>query len=150
MHFYASKQSNASKHLLFFSVLVGVVDDVAEGSSKGTVELNLRPILVPASPVQVGVNKRLHRVDVQDVARDLVIRVREDLGSQGQVHIVAQVRHFKEHLPVCFVCYLKVLKLSLIVPVLFFVMQIEYLCLHELVPDLSECGKVRNFFLKHK
>ena len=68
------------------SVLVRVVDDVAEGGGEGAVELYLAGVFVTARLVHVSVDERLHRVNVQDVPSDLVIWVRKNISSQGLVH----------------------------------------------------------------
>ena len=57
-------------------MLVGVVDDVAESGCECTVELYFGLVFVAARFVHVSVDEAFHRVNVQDVPSDHVVRVR--------------------------------------------------------------------------
>ena len=75
-HFKSSKQSDVLIQAVNFSVLVRIVDDVAESSGKCSIETDFGRVFGSARLVQVGINEGLHRVDVQDVARYFVSWIR--------------------------------------------------------------------------
>ena len=70
---------------IFLNLPVRVVDDATECSSECAVELDLGFVFITASLVHVRINEALHRVDVQDLARDHMIRVWEDFDSKRLV-----------------------------------------------------------------
>ena len=65
IHTDSSEQGRGVMELLFNSILVGAVDNVAESGCKGAIELNFGLVFLPADSVQVGVDERLHGVNVQ-------------------------------------------------------------------------------------
>ena len=131
------------------SILVGTVNDVAEGGCECAVELYFTLVFIATRLIQIIVNEALHGVDVDDVARDHVSRVREDLGCQGQVQVLAEIVHFEKQLPVYRVRFLEVVELRFVVPIVIYLLQLVELCLNELVPDFSQGRKVRYLFLEH-
>ena len=62
------------------------VNDVSNGGSKWTEELDLRNVLFPGSLVHLREHKRLHRVDVHQSFDQFVIRVGKYLRCQILAH----------------------------------------------------------------
>ena len=104
------------------SILVGTVNDVAEGGCECAVELYFTLVFIATRLIQIIVNEALHGVDVDDMARDHVSRVREDLGCQGQVQVLAEIVHFEKQLPVYRVRFLEVVELRFVVPIVIYLL----------------------------
>ena len=111
-------------------VLVCTVDDVAEGGGKGSVELDFGNVFFTACFVHVGIDEALHGVDVEDVARDYVVRVREDLGSQRLVQVLTEVIHLEKQRPVESVCSFYLFEFSFAVPFVTNLLKFIELCLN--------------------
>lgn len=77
------------KHLFLRTVFIGTVDDVAQSCGKCTVILDFKFIFFAAALVQIFVNERLHRVEVEDVLDNGVFGVRQDLLSEWLLKIIA-------------------------------------------------------------
>lgn len=87
LHFEAPVENGLPFQFVLLPVLVGEVDDIAECCCKSSVVLDFGFIFFSTCPVQVRVNERLHRVNVQDVFCDFVSWVRENLRGQRLVKI---------------------------------------------------------------
>ena len=72
-------------------ILICAVNDVAESCCESAVELDFRLVFISACFVQIGIDEAFHRVNVQDVTSNLVIRVRKDFSSQRLVQMLVQI-----------------------------------------------------------
>ena len=64
------------------------------------------------------------------MARDYVVRVREDLGSQRLVQVLTEVIHLEEQRPVESVCRFYLFKFSFAVPFVTNLLKFIELCLN--------------------
>ena len=120
-HFKPPIQYSHSLELIGLPVGVGVVNNVAERSCIRAIILNLGGILLSAGPIQVTVDERLHRVQVEHVLRNRVLRIRKDFRRKWLVKI-AQLGEVKEQLPLLSVCSLELVNFHLLGPIVLLIL----------------------------
>ena len=67
IHLEASIQLSGPLKIFAFSIVVGEVNDAAEGTGKGAIILDFGGVFLSACFVQVGINEGFHRIQVNDM-----------------------------------------------------------------------------------
>lgn len=127
--------------MLVFPLCVGVVDDVAECCGIRSKILDLTDVFISARPVQCRVQEVLHRVEVEQMLRDFMIRVGQYLRSQRCVHL-AELGDVEEKHPMFDVHPLHEVEVHRTTPVILVSLQFLNLEIDESLSDLSQRRKV--------
>ena len=73
--------------MLWLPVPVRILDNETESGSKSTIVLDFCNILLSARSVQIIINERFHGVQVQQMLRDVVIRITEYFARYWLVEV---------------------------------------------------------------